>query len=151
MVKIENLDAHTISPSLLTSTQSSATLSLEPSQPASTKPLAMLSLEPEQQQQQQQQGHDQQSQSKPKPPAECSFSAGPKVMQALHLARQSQESERHYQIRAVLDDALAEVVARLWAAPDSYVMRPDEFSLFNSFQYRFDNTDPVIMSARRRY
>ncbi|KAK3360891.1 hypothetical protein B0T24DRAFT_685327 [Lasiosphaeria ovina] len=65
--------------------------------------------------------------------------------------QQSQESECHYQIRAVLDSALAEVMARLWAAPDSYVVRPDEFSLFNFFQGRFDNTDPVIMGARRRY
>ncbi|KAK3360855.1 hypothetical protein B0T24DRAFT_124052 [Lasiosphaeria ovina] len=157
-IKMEDLDdAPTISPSLLASTQSSATPSLEPSrqqqQQGHDQPPRLL---PSRQQQHPSQHHrssrnDGQSQSNPKPPAECSFSAGPIVMQALSLARQSEESERHYQIRAVLDSALSEVMARLWAAPDSYVMRPDEFSLFNFFQSRFDNTDPVIMGARRRY
>ncbi|KAK3365009.1 hypothetical protein B0T24DRAFT_508671, partial [Lasiosphaeria ovina] len=73
------------------------------------------------------------------------------VMQALDMARESREAECHPQISALLNGALAEVMARLRAAPDSYMMRPDEFSLFNFFQYRFDNTDPVIMGARRRY
>ncbi|KAK3364952.1 hypothetical protein B0T24DRAFT_420882 [Lasiosphaeria ovina] len=81
--------------------------------------------------------NDQQSQSQPparpfqsrsKPPAESSFSAGPKVMQALDMARESREAECHPQISALLDGALAEVMARLRAAPDSYVMRCDEFS-----------------------
>ncbi|KAK3366664.1 hypothetical protein B0T24DRAFT_633392, partial [Lasiosphaeria ovina] len=74
-----------------------------------------------------------------------------KVMQALDMARESQEAECHPQVSALLNDALAEVVARVRAAPNSYVMRRDEFSVFNFFQSRFDKGDEVIMSARRRY
>ncbi|KAK3373461.1 hypothetical protein B0T24DRAFT_623247 [Lasiosphaeria ovina] len=73
------------------------------------------------------------------------------VMQALDMARESPEAECDAKISALLNGALAEVVARLRAAPETYVMRRDEFSVFNFFQSRFDKRDELFMSARRRY
>ncbi|KAK3366630.1 hypothetical protein B0T24DRAFT_535108, partial [Lasiosphaeria ovina] len=63
----------------------------------------------------------------------------------------SPEAESNAEIRARLDDAFTEVMGRLRAAPDTYVMRPDEFSLSNYFQHRFDRKDKMIMGARKRY
>ncbi|KAK3366648.1 hypothetical protein B0T24DRAFT_512522, partial [Lasiosphaeria ovina] len=59
------------------------------------------------------------------------------VMLALEMARESPEADCDAKIRALLDDALAEVMGRVRGAPDTYVMRRDEFSVFNFFQSRF--------------
>ncbi|KAK0703393.1 hypothetical protein B0T26DRAFT_597778, partial [Lasiosphaeria miniovina] len=82
-------------------------------------------------------------------PAISSFAAGGIVMVVLDIARESPEYDPH--VRTVLDAALDEVMGRLRAAPDTYVMRSDEFALFSFFRDRFDATDGIIIGARKRY
>ncbi|PKS05826.1 hypothetical protein jhhlp_007655 [Lomentospora prolificans] len=77
-------------------------------------------------------------------------SIDPVVSQALEIARESPDGASDPTISNILETALNQIWAKVQAAPDSYVMSRDEFSLFNFFQHRFVG-DKLAMSARRRY
>jgi hypothetical protein len=77
-------------------------------------------------------------------------SLDPVVTQALEIARESPDGASDPTISNILESALNQIWAKIQAAPDSYVMSRDEFSLFNFFQHRFIG-DKLAISARRRY
>ncbi|TQS34055.1 hypothetical protein Golomagni_05577 [Golovinomyces magnicellulatus] len=74
----------------------------------------------------------------------------PDVMQALEIARESEDGATDPVVAKMLDQALDTVWDKVQAQPESYIMSHDEFSLFNYFQHRFIG-DNLAVLARRRY
>jgi len=84
------------------------------------------------------------------PPVSSKPSVDPVVTQALEIARESPDGASDPTISNILETALNQIWSKVRAAPDSYIMSRDEFSLFNFFQHRFVG-DKLAISARRRY
>ncbi|CAG8060145.1 unnamed protein product, partial [Penicillium nalgiovense] len=57
----------------------------------------------------------------------------PEIRQALEHARECEDGSVNVQSAAVLEAAITELWNRIQAQPDSYVLTPDEFALFNYF------------------
>ncbi|CAG8885745.1 unnamed protein product [Penicillium egyptiacum] len=55
------------------------------------------------------------------------------IRQALEHARECEDGPVNAQSAAVLEAAITELWNRIQAQPDSYVLTPDEFALFNYF------------------
>ncbi|CAG8096482.1 unnamed protein product [Penicillium nalgiovense] len=55
------------------------------------------------------------------------------IRQALEHARECEDGFVNVQSAAVLEAAITELWNRIQAQPDSYVLTPDEFALFNYF------------------
>ncbi|CAI4212186.1 unnamed protein product [Parascedosporium putredinis] len=87
--------------------------------------------------------------SRPAVPTKSS-SVDPVVSQALEIARESPDGASDPTISNILENALNQIWAKVQAAPDSYIMSRDEFSLFNFYQHRFVG-DKLAIAARRRY
>ncbi|SPO06694.1 uncharacterized protein DNG_09387 [Cephalotrichum gorgonifer] len=77
-------------------------------------------------------------------------SVDPVVSQALEIARESPDGAEDPTIAGILEGALSHLWSKVQAAPDTYVMSKDEFSLFNFYQHRFVG-DRMAILARRRY
>ena len=72
------------------------------------------------------------------------------VKQALEIARESPDGASDPTISSILDAALNKTWNKVLAQPDSYVMSPDEFAVFNFFQHRFVG-NKMAVAARKRY
>ncbi|CAP92851.1 hypothetical protein E8E15_001716 [Penicillium rubens] len=57
----------------------------------------------------------------------------PEIRQALEHARECEDGPVNAQSAAVLEAAITELWNRIQAQPESYVLTPDEFALFNYF------------------
>lgn len=71
------------------------------------------------------------------------------IQRALETARNS-EGAVDPSIINYLDRSIRELWAKLEAAPESYLMSPDEFALFTYYRQRYSNT-AVAESATRRF
>lgn len=71
-------------------------------------------------------------------------------MQALDIARDSEEGADNAEVRRILEEALTRIWARVMADPENYILTVDEFSVFNYFQNRFKG-DEVAVGARKRF
>ena len=72
------------------------------------------------------------------------------VKQALEIARESPDGASDPTISSILDAALNKTWSKVLAQPDTYVMSPDEFAVFNFFQHRFVG-NKMAVAARKRY
>lgn len=72
------------------------------------------------------------------------------VMQALEIARESEDGASDATVGKMLDQALEAIWDKVKTQPDSYVMSKEEFSLFNYFQHRFVG-NKMAVEARKRY
>jgi hypothetical protein len=72
------------------------------------------------------------------------------VLQALEIARHSEEGAQDPVISNILKAALIQIWSKVQAKPDSYIMTRDEFAVFNYFQHQFVEQELAI-AARRRY
>lgn len=74
------------------------------------------------------------------------------VAQALEIARDYLPGQEHRdpQVVRILDNAIAEIWAKLQAQPQSYVLTRDEFAVFNFFQHLFED-EPIALAARKRF
>ncbi|KAG9254594.1 uncharacterized protein F5Z01DRAFT_636082 [Emericellopsis atlantica] len=79
-----------------------------------------------------------------------SYASDPSVVQALEIARESPDGASDPTIGKILDSALGQIWAKVLAAPNTYVMTREEFSVFNYFQHRFTNNVTAVR-ARGRY
>lgn len=77
-------------------------------------------------------------------------SSATSVAQALEIARESPDGARDPVISGILEDALSKIWANVQAEPDSYVMKNEEFAVFNFFQHRFSG-NKLATAARARY
>ncbi|KAJ5370144.1 uncharacterized protein N7496_006236 [Penicillium cataractarum] len=59
------------------------------------------------------------------------------IRQALERARNCEDGTVDPQTTAILEAAITELWTRIQADPDSYVLNPDEFALFNYFLERY--------------
>lgn len=59
------------------------------------------------------------------------------IRQALERARNCEDGSVDAQTTTLLEAAIAELWHRIQAEPDSYVLSPDEFALFNYFLERY--------------
>ncbi|KAK0638840.1 hypothetical protein B0T16DRAFT_394679 [Cercophora newfieldiana] len=75
----------------------------------------------------------------------------PAVMNALEIARDSAEGASNVEIKGILNAAVEKVEAKIRAAPDSYIMTMNEFSVVNWFQNlgRFDGDRVITMAVVR--
>jgi O-methyltransferase involved in polyketide biosynthesis len=71
------------------------------------------------------------------------------LQKALEAARNS-EGPVDDSIANYLERSVRELWAKLEAAPNSYLMSPDEFALFTYYRQRYTNT-AVAESATRRF
>ena len=78
------------------------------------------------------------------------------ILDALEIARDNPMTYRETHPRAW--DILEKEISRIWrqieANPNTYVMTPDEFSVFNLFRHRFtsnEDTAPLAVDATARY
>jgi hypothetical protein len=71
------------------------------------------------------------------------------ITTALEVARDS-EGEVDPTISQYLEANLRAVWLRILAAPDTYILAPDEFSLFNYFKPRFADSE-LAQNATRRF
>ncbi|KAI6784439.1 uncharacterized protein J7T54_006484 [Emericellopsis cladophorae] len=79
-----------------------------------------------------------------------SYASDPSVVQALEIARESPDGASDPTIGKILDSALGQIWSRVQAAPNTYVMTREEFSIFNYFQHRFVGNETAAR-ARGRY
>lgn len=70
--------------------------------------------------------------------------------EALELARESEEAAENPVIINILEIAITHIWEKICAAPTTYVMTSEEFSVFNYFQNRFRDIR-IATEARRRY
>ena len=75
---------------------------------------------------------------------------GAQVAQALEIARESADGAANPTVSKILEHAITHIWGKVQAAPDSYVMTRDEFSVFNYFQGRFYGNQDAV-DARKRY
>jgi hypothetical protein len=73
------------------------------------------------------------------------------IRQALEHARECEDGPVNAQSVAVLEDAITELWDRIQAQPDTYVLSPDEFSLFNYFLTTRYRGSPVAQQAVARF
>ncbi|ROT34465.1 hypothetical protein SODALDRAFT_331574 [Sodiomyces alkalinus F11] len=71
------------------------------------------------------------------------------VARALQTVRENPDNA-YPELVHILNEAVSSLWSRLLAAPDTYIMTPDEFALFNYFQHRTLDAH-VAREARRRY
>ena len=71
------------------------------------------------------------------------------LTQAVNTARNSGNGV-DWRLAAYLEKKLGEVWGRLQAEPDSYILPPDEFALFNYYKLRFGDQD-IVRNATKRY
>lgn len=71
------------------------------------------------------------------------------VRQALDRARNCEDSPVDLSTSALLEAAIAELWNRLQAEPDSYVLDPDEFALFNYFLERYRGSNVAQRAVAR--
>ncbi|KAI5860786.1 hypothetical protein GGS23DRAFT_578879 [Durotheca rogersii] len=72
------------------------------------------------------------------------------VMQMLEIARDSNEAYGFPEVKLTLERAIGQIWGRIASMPNSYVMSPTEFAVFNFFQHRFVG-DQIAAAARARY
>lgn len=72
------------------------------------------------------------------------------VIQALEIARESPDGAQDPTVSKILEGAISSIWGKVEAAPQSYVMTREEFSVFNYFQHRFMENSTARM-ARARY
>jgi len=71
-------------------------------------------------------------------------------MEALEIARETEDGMRDPTIRNLLETAIARIWNKVLEEPDTYIMAKDEFAIFNFFQHRFLGNEMAI-AARRRF
>jgi hypothetical protein len=71
------------------------------------------------------------------------------LAQAVNIARNSEDGVDQHLV-VYLEKKLDEVWGRLQAKPDSYILLPDEFALFNYYISRLGDQDSV-RNATKRY
>jgi hypothetical protein len=69
---------------------------------------------------------------------------------ALTLARNSDLAARDPTVVHALEVAITYIWDEIQAKPDTYLMTPDEFGVFNYFQSRFEGSE-IAVAARKRY
>ncbi|KAL7623483.1 hypothetical protein AAE478_007165 [Parahypoxylon ruwenzoriense] len=72
------------------------------------------------------------------------------VIQMLEIARESPDAVTSPSVGGVLERALGEIWGKVIMRPDSYIMTPVEYGVFNFFQHRFLG-DLLAVAARARY
>jgi hypothetical protein len=72
------------------------------------------------------------------------------VIQALEIARDSEEGAQDPTVVSVLESAMTAIWSKIEAQPDSYVMTRSEFAVLNYFQRRFDGNG-LASAAKKRY
>lgn len=78
----------------------------------------------------------------------------PQMVQALEIARESQEGAKDPTIKGILEKSLHLVYGKVAAAPNSYILSDTELSLWNYFQHYFIHDpryEPVYRAAKMRY
>jgi hypothetical protein len=73
------------------------------------------------------------------------------IRRALEHARECEDGSADAQTAAVLEAAITELWNRIQAQPDTYVLSPDEFSLFNYFLATRYRGSPVAQRAVARF
>jgi len=71
------------------------------------------------------------------------------VIQALEIARESQEGAQNSAIRAILERALADIWRKLQAQPNTYILTKEEFAVFNYYRDRFRESELAQAAVRR--
>lgn len=71
-------------------------------------------------------------------------------MEALEIARETEDGMRDPTIRNLLETAITRIWNKVLEQPDSYIMAKDEFAIFNFFQHRFLGNE-IAIAARRRF
>lgn len=61
-------------------------------------------------------------------------------LQALDRARNAEDGHVDPETTAILESAIAKIWASIQRNPDSYVLDPNEFAIFNFFRKRFSNS-----------
>lgn len=84
------------------------------------------------------------------PPADYNNLDANTVAEALEIARDSPDGARDPVVSGILESALSQIWARVTSGPDSYVMTPGEFAVFNFYQHRFLG-NKIAVAARARY
>ena len=70
------------------------------------------------------------------------------LAQAVNIARNSGDGV-DWRLAAYLEKKLGEVWRRLQAEPESYILPPDDFALFNYYKSRFGDQD-IVRNATKR-
>lgn len=71
------------------------------------------------------------------------------IRQALEQARNCEDGTIDAQTTTVLEAAIAELWRRIQTEPDSYVLSPDEFALFNYFLLRYRRSSVAQRAVAR--
>ncbi len=72
------------------------------------------------------------------------------ALQALEIARESEEGAQHKIVRGILEEAIDRIWGKVETQPDSYIMTRDEVAIFNYFHKRFVGNETAV-AARKRY
>lgn len=84
------------------------------------------------------------------PPADYNNMDASLIADALEVARDSPDGARDPVVCGILESALSQTWERVMANPESYVMTPGEFAVFNFYQHRFVGNKTAV-AARRRF
>ncbi|KAJ5353255.1 hypothetical protein N7541_004079 [Penicillium brevicompactum] len=84
----------------------------------------------------------------PNPPLSKSW---PEIRQALEHARECEDGPVDASTATVLDATITELWNRIQSQPDTYVLSPDEFALFNYFLTTRYRGSPVAQRAVARF
>src|SRR2546421_5761255 len=72
------------------------------------------------------------------------------IIQALEIARESEEGARNPSIRSILERAITNIWERLQAQPNTYILLKEEFAVFNYYRESF-GTSPLAQAAVKRF
>ncbi|KAF2155715.1 hypothetical protein K461DRAFT_265232 [Myriangium duriaei CBS 260.36] len=73
------------------------------------------------------------------PSVEC-FLKDPNIQTALDIARNC-ETEVDFRVWEFLESNISQIWSKLQCQPDSYILKKDEFAVFNFFVYRFQGSN----------
>lgn len=71
-------------------------------------------------------------------------------MEALEIARETEDGMRDPTIRNLLERAITRIWNKVLENPDTYIMGKEEYAIFNFFQDRFLGNEMAV-AARKRF